>query len=71
MDPIIPKGEGPGKPLSFRVPEAMLKRIDKVAKETRNSRSETVLHLLRWAVDAYEKSRADENGTAVETRDSA
>lgn len=71
MNPIIPTGEGKGSPLSFRVPKLLLKRIDAIASATKNSRSEAVLHLLRWACDAYEKSRAAEGEDAPDSRDSA
>lgn len=60
MEPVVPPGEGPGQPLSMRVPEQLLKRVDAVAKETRNSRTDTVLHLLRWALNKYESERAAE-----------
>ena len=60
VEPVIPEGEGPGKPLSLRVPEQLLKRIDVVAKETRNSRTDAVLHLLRWALSKYESEREAE-----------
>lgn len=54
MQPIVPKGEGEVKPLSIAFPKSLLTRIDKVAKETNNNRSDTIRHLLRWALDAYE-----------------
>lgn len=60
MKPLIPVGEGKGKPLSMRVPEQVLKRIDKVAHETQNSRTDAILHLLRWALDKYGAERAAE-----------
>lgn len=60
MDPVIPVGEGHGKPLSIRFPLALLKRIDAAAKATGNNRTETILHLLRWALDEYERQRANE-----------
>lgn len=54
VQPIVPKGEGEVKPLSIAFPKALLARIDKVAKETNNNRSDTIRHLLRWALDAYD-----------------
>jgi hypothetical protein len=62
LDPVVPEGEGDAKPLSIAYPEKMLERIDKVAHETHNSRSETIRHLLRWALNAYDKGRAAESG---------
>lgn len=61
MDPIVPKGEeGDTRPLSVAFPRSMLARIDKIAKATSNNRSDTIRHLLRWALDAYDKARAAE-----------
>lgn len=62
MKPIVPKGEGAGSPLSIRFPKTVLTRIDAAAKATGNSRTETILHLLRWALDEYEAQRAAEAG---------
>lgn len=61
VDPMIPKGErGETRPLSVAFPKAMLARIDKVARETHNNRSDAIRHLLRWALDAYDRSREAE-----------
>lgn len=62
MDTIIPKGEHgkPTKPLSIRFRDDMLKRIDRVARETDNTRTDAIMHLLNWALTAYEKQRAGE-----------
>ena len=43
------------RPLSFRMPAAMLRRVDQVAKATGNTRSDVLLYLLRWALVAYDK----------------
>ena len=68
MDPIVPRGEDAGelKPLSIAFPRDMLARIDRIKKATNNrSRSMVIKHLLRWALDAYDKLRDDEkNGIA-------
>lgn len=62
MAPIIPKGEhGDTRPLSIAFPRSMIAKIDKVARETRNNRSDAIRHLLRWAIEAYEKSREAES----------
>lgn len=61
VDPIIPHGtEGHTKPLSIAFPEDMLARIDRIKKATNNSRSAVIKHLLRWALDAYDKLREEE-----------
>lgn len=58
MDVVVPKGEGKGVPTSFRVPEKLLARIDACADETGNDRTDTILHLIRWALSKYEEERA-------------
>lgn len=63
VKPVVPEGEGPGVPLSVRYPKGLLVRIDACAKDTGNSRTETLLHLLRWALDEYETQRAAEKET--------
>lgn len=60
LNPVVPEGEGEAKPLSIAFPEKMIERIDRIAKETGNSRSDTVRHLLRWAMDAYDKGNEQE-----------
>jgi metal-responsive CopG/Arc/MetJ family transcriptional regulator len=55
VQPIVPKGEGNVKPLSIAFSKALIARIDKVSRETNNSRADTIRHLLRWALDAYDK----------------
>ena len=60
MKPVVPEGEGVAKPLSLRVPEKLIERIDAVAKATGNPRTDTIMHLLRWALDEYARQRAEE-----------
>ena len=60
VKPIVPLGEGKTSPLSIRFSEALMRRLDAVAKVTGNNRSETVLHLVRWALDEYGRQRAAE-----------
>lgn len=76
VDPIIPRGdEGTTKPLSIAFPSAMLARLDKLAKQTNNTRSAVIKHLLRWALDAYDKLREEEkmktNGSPPARNDAA
>lgn len=61
VKPVVPEGEGVAKPMSLRVPEKLIERIDAVAKATGNARTETLLHLVRWALDEYEAQRAAED----------
>lgn len=60
VSPVVPEGEGVGYPLSMRYPKGLLKRIDKVAKETGNTRTDTILHMLRWALAEVDRQRAEE-----------
>ncbi len=64
VKPVIPPGEGPTRPLSIRFPDALLKRVDAAAKTSGNDRSTTVLHLVRWALDEYDRQRAAEKAAA-------
>jgi hypothetical protein len=55
VQPIVPEGRRRREsPSPLRSRKALLARIDRVAKETNNSRSDTIRHLLRWALDAYD-----------------
>jgi metal-responsive CopG/Arc/MetJ family transcriptional regulator len=65
MNPVVPEGEGVASPLSLRIPEKLVKRVDAVAKATGNSRTETILHLMRWALDEYDRQRAADARTPV------
>lgn len=60
MKPVVPAGEGLAQPMSLRVPKKLIERIDAVAKATGNPRTETLLHLVRWALDEYERQREEE-----------
>lgn len=59
MSPIvIPKPKPPEpktKPVSLRLEEGLVKRLDAVAEETGNSRNETASQLIRAALDLHEK----------------
>lgn len=52
--------EGPLEMLTIKVPKKLKERIDAAAKETGNNRSQTMLSLIRWSLDQFEKQRADE-----------
>lgn len=60
VEPVVPPGEGPNLPLSMRVPEQIMKDVEKIAKETGNSRTDAILHLLRWAIAKYKAERVAE-----------
>ncbi len=60
---ILPPREDEGESIgvSLRIPEALLKRIDAVAKEAGYSRTEVLLHFTRWAIQEYEAERRASN----------
>lgn len=61
--PSIPIGEKLEKPLSLAFSKEMLRDLDRIGKATHNSRADTIRHLLRWAIDAYDKGvEAEEAG---------
>jgi metal-responsive CopG/Arc/MetJ family transcriptional regulator len=60
MKNVVPEGEGVGVPLSLRVPEKLLARLDACAEQTGNPRTETLLHLVRWALTQYENEQAQQ-----------
>lgn len=52
---IIPEGEGPlSQAITIRMPKKLLERIEKATRDTGNTRSDTILHLLRWGISAHE-----------------
>lgn len=55
---VVPEGEGPlSQAITVRLPRKLLERIERTAKETANNRSDTILHLLRWALGEHEKKK--------------
>lgn len=60
VNPVVPPSEGPSTVLSVRVPQRLRERIERVAEETGHDRTTAVLHLLRWALDEYDRQRAEE-----------
>lgn len=64
VEKVVPEGEGIGHPLSVRYPEKLLARIDACAEETGNSRTDAILHLLRWALDRYEATKTQPKKSA-------
>lgn len=55
LPPKDPEGELVAT--SLRIPEALVKRLDVVAKESSYSRTEVILHFLRWALQEYEAEK--------------
>jgi metal-responsive CopG/Arc/MetJ family transcriptional regulator len=57
MSPVLtgPVGTGDATPTSVRIPKSLLDEIDEAAQEMSLSRSEAILQMLRWAVDAHHK----------------
>lgn len=57
---VVPEGEGPlSEAITVRMPKKLLERVTRCAKGTENNRSDTILHLLRWALDAYEATQLE------------
>lgn len=50
-------------PLSIRFPDDLLRRVDACAAATGNKRSRTVVHLVTWAIDQWEKQQAAARST--------
>lgn len=55
--PILPESEGEAKTVTFRMPEALLRRVDAAAAATGHSRTVVLVHLTRWALDQFENDR--------------
>lgn len=54
-DDVVPEGEGPSsEAITLRLPKKLLERVERCAKETQNTRTDAVQHLLRWALSQYE-----------------
>lgn len=61
MGPLTQReDEGELEVLTFKVPKKLKARIDAAAKETGNNRTQTMLSLMRWALDEYDAQRSDE-----------
>lgn len=54
-DEVVPDGEGKAsEAITLRLPSKLLARVEKCAKETANTRTDAMLHLMRWALNQYE-----------------
>lgn len=52
--------EGELEILTLKVPAKLKARIDAAAKATANNRTQTMLALMRWALDQFEAQREEE-----------
>lgn len=59
---VLPMKESEGslEVLTLKVPVKLKARIDAAAKQTGNNRTQTMLALMRWALDQFEKQREEE-----------
>lgn len=48
-------GEREDSPRSVRWPKELVKRIEKLAEESRHDFSTTVFHLVKWALDENDR----------------
>lgn len=65
MGPLTQReDEGELEVLTFKVPAKLKARIDAAAKETGNNRTQTMLSLMRWALDEYEAQKTGEGRKA-------
>lgn len=54
-DEVVPEGEGKAsEAVTVRLPKKLLERVERCAKETQNTRTDAMLHLMRWALNQYE-----------------
>jgi metal-responsive CopG/Arc/MetJ family transcriptional regulator len=54
---ILPPAEGETTQFGIRAPISLVERLDAVAKESGHSRTDVVLHFLRWALQEYESEK--------------
>ncbi len=55
LQEIVPEGEGPlSQAITMRFPKKLLEFVDRLAKETQNTRTETVLAMVRWVKRSIE-----------------
>lgn len=54
--------EGPLEVITLKIPAKLKARVDAAAKMTGNNRSQTILALMRWALDEFEAQRTAEKG---------
>lgn len=54
--------EGPLEVITLKIPAKLKARVDAASKATGNNRTQTILALMRWALDEFETQRAGEKG---------
>lgn len=59
MKSIIPENEGESVSVTIRVPAKLLAWIDRMAKATNNSRTEVILHGMRWVREQVAQEEAE------------
>lgn len=65
MGPLTEKpDEGPLEVITLKIPKKLKARVDSAAKATGNNRSQTILALVRWGLDEFERQRAAEKEKA-------
>jgi predicted DNA-binding protein len=57
---LPPKEFGEAVTTSLRMPKGMMARLDAVAQESGYTRTEVILHFLKWALEEYEVEKASE-----------
>lgn len=59
---LIPQGWGEReeKPRSTRWPRGLMERVEKIANETGHDYTTALFHLVTWALDEYDRQRAEE-----------
>lgn len=65
---LIPHGWGEreAKPRSTRWPKDLMKRLEKVATETGHDYTTAMFHLVKWALDEYDRQRdAEKKGSGA------
>jgi hypothetical protein len=58
--PVLPENEGELEVLSLKMPRKLRERIDAAAKTAGLNRTQTMLSLMRWALEQFDLQRAEE-----------
>jgi len=61
---ILPPFEGPAVPTSIRVPKKLLERLDEISRRSELTRSEVIVHILRWGCEQAESQLASDEKRA-------
>lgn len=63
---ILPPYEGPLIQTGLRMPKALLARLDRIAKVSKHSRTDVIIHILRWGADQLEHELGIRNESDAE-----